>query len=275
MLAEVVVAKEAATLLRRNPAKYIRGVAGMYLMSFYGLELGNTFRSAYYFVRHIDDVLDGDRQITSGPLAYVQDLRLQVETGNFKNGLTIATLARNAVVNLEKRAKSGDNPRADFLDAIDAIIFDYLRSKDRRTLTGFELEQYYHSAFDPVVNLTLMIVNSSLRSKDIPAMSYGQGRIYSVRDLDQDWERGTINIPQEILTQAGLTTSSKIEEVKSSGQIQGWFIEVLSTTKPQLQALQEQLKASSEKTTIFVLGGLITPMLRFIDRFVENPYDGI
>lgn len=270
MLAEIVVAKEAATLLRRNPAKYIRGVAGMYLISFYGLELGNTFRSAYYFVRHIDDVLDGDRQITSDPLAYVQDLRLQVETGNFRNGLNIATLARNAVVNLERRAKSGDNPRADFLGAIDAIVFDHLRSKERRTLTEFELEQYYHSAFNPVVNLTLIGINSSIRSKDIPAMSYGQGRVYSVRDLDQDWERGTINIPQEILTQAGLTTSSKIEEVRSSRQIHRWFVEILSTTKPQLQILQEKLKTSSEKPTIFVLGGLITPMLRFIDRFVDE-----
>src|SRR3989344_5351580 len=110
---EFVAAKEAAILLKRDFNKYKRGVAGLYLLSTYGIETGSTFRSAYYFVRHVDDVLDGDRQVSSDPLAYVQDLRFQVETGNFASGPTIATLAKDAIGHLEKRKKCPDDPRLD------------------------------------------------------------------------------------------------------------------------------------------------------------------
>lgn len=267
MKAELIVAKEAAVLLRRDPVKYFRGVTGMYLMSIKGLEMGSTFRSAYYFVRHVDDVLDGDRQVSCDPLAYVQDLRHQVETGNYRNGMNIGILAQNAVVNLERRAKPGDNPRADFLDAIDEIIFDYHRSQERRLLTAKELEAYYRRAFSPVVNLTLIGINSSLRSKDVPVMTYGQGRVYSARDLNDDWPRGTLNVPGEVLEQANLTPNSTLETIATSAHVRRWFQTILSKTRPELKELQKQLMGSSEGLTSVICGGLISPILRFIDKY--------
>ncbi|MDP3758835.1 MAG: hypothetical protein Q8Q86_03880, partial [Candidatus Daviesbacteria bacterium] len=102
MKPEFVVVKEAIALLKRAPSKYVRNVVGMYLLSTKGSEMGSVFRSGYYFVRHVDDVLDGDRQVSSDPLDYVQDLRSQVETGCFKNGIGIATLAKHAVNHLER-----------------------------------------------------------------------------------------------------------------------------------------------------------------------------
>lgn len=270
MRPEFVVAKEAIALLRRDHSKYARNVVGMYLLSTKGRELGSTFRSGYYFVRHIDDVLDGDRQVSCDPLGYVQDLRSQVETGHFNNGLGIATLAKHAVDNLERQKKPGDNPRLEFLRAIDGIIFDYERSKERRVLTAEQLEDYYFRAFDPVVNLTLMILNSSLRSRNIPAMSYGQGRVFSVRDLGDDWVRGTINIPEDILKESALSTSSTVDEVENSTRVREWFHSVLATTKPDLIKLQEQLKTLQEPTTNFVLGGKISPVIKFIDQYKAN-----
>ncbi len=242
---EFVAAKEAAVLLKRDFNKYKRGVVGLYLLSVYGLETGSTFRSAYYFVRHIDDVLDGDRQISSDPLGYVQDLRLQVETGNYAPGLSVAILAKDAINHLERKRnrKLSDDPKLDFLCSIDGIIFDYERSKERRVLTREQLEDYYFRAFDPVVNLTLMILDSSLRSRDIPVMSYGQGRVYSVRDLENDWIRGTINIPESVLREAALTVDSTVKEVRGSANVQKWSGSVLNTTKPELVQLQEQLSA--------------------------------
>lgn len=264
---EIVAAKEAVVLLKRDFNKYKRNVVGLYLLSAYGLETGSTFRSAYYFVRHIDDVLDGDRYISSDPWGYVQDLRIQVETGNYAPGLSVATLAKDAISHLERQRKPSDDPRQDFLRSIDGIIFDYERSKERKVLTQDQLEDYYFRAFDPVVNLTLMILNSSLRSKDIPVMSYGQGRIYSVRDLGNDWVRGIINIPEDVLKRAVLTVGSTAEEVKSSVEIQRWFNLMLSVTKPELIELQKQLKANREGATNFIFGGLTKSILKFIDRY--------
>lgn len=272
MKPEIIVAKEAAILLKRNPSKYTRGIAGMYLLSARGIELGSTSRSSYYFVRHVDDVLDGDRQVSCDPLGYVQDLRSQVETGNFRNGMGIATLAKHAISNLERKKKPGDNPRLDFLRAIDGIIFDYERSRERKILTSSQLEDYYHLAFDPVIDLTLMILDSSLRSRDIPVMSYGQGRVYSVRDLRADWTKGVINIPRETLERAGLSAASDINDVESSIEVHWWFNTVLASTRPELIELQTRLKALSEGTTSFILGGLIGPMLRFINGYEKSFY---
>ncbi len=261
---EAIVAKEAAVLLTRDFAKYNRNVVGMYLLSAYGMELGSAFRSGYYFVRHIDDVLDGDRQISCDPLAYVQDLRFQVETGNYRNG-SIATLAEHAVSHLERKKGPGDDPRLDFLRSIDSIVFDYERARVRGVLTEAQLEDYYYRAFDPVVNLSLMGLTPCLRSRDITIMSYGSGRVYSVRDLSVDWTRGIINLPKEVLERAKLATSSTLEEIQTSVEVQGWFSSVLTATKSELFELQKQLKVTQNGVTNFILGGKIKPMLRFID----------
>lgn len=98
-------------------------------------------------------------------------------------------------------------------------------------------------------------------------MSYGQGRVFSVRDLKDDWVRGTINVPEDVLKEAALTTSSTVNEVRSSTRVQRWFHSVLIATRPELIQLQQQLRAVQEPTTNFVLGGKINPVIKFIDRY--------
>ncbi|HCB22527.1 hypothetical protein A3H81_01435 [Candidatus Daviesbacteria bacterium RIFCSPLOWO2_02_FULL_38_18] len=264
MKPEAMVAQEALVLLTRDFAKYHRNVVGMYLLSIYDMELGSAFRSGYYFVRHIDDVLDGDRQVSCDSLAYVQNLRSQVETGNYRNG-SIATLAEHAINLLERKKKPEDDPRLDFLRSIDSIVFDYERARIRRVLTKAQLEDYYYRAFDPVVNLSLIGLTPFLRSRDIPIMSYGSGRVYSVRDLSIDWIKGIINLPKEVLERARLTTSSTLEEIQNSAEVQDWFSSVLTATRSELFDLQRQLKATQNGVTNFILGGKIKLMLRFID----------
>ena len=69
MSVEYLVAKEAMKLLARDPSKYIRGVSGLYLLSSKGLELGRVARASYFFVRHVDDLLDGHSNSVEDPLA--------------------------------------------------------------------------------------------------------------------------------------------------------------------------------------------------------------
>ncbi|MFH0937389.1 MAG: hypothetical protein V1808_03780 [Candidatus Daviesbacteria bacterium] len=263
---EFVAAKEAVILLKRDFTKYKRGVAGMYLLSIYGWEMAKVFRSGYYFFRHLDDVLDGDRNVSCDPLAYVQDLRVQVETGTFKQGLDISVLAKHFIDHLEKVEKPGDDLRFDCLRGIDALIFDYERSRERRVLTAEQIEDYYFRAFDPVVNISLMALSPTLRSHDIPVMSYGEGRVYAARDLKDDWTRGILNIPREVLQRAALTGSSSFEEVRDSVEVRKWFYSELSATKPELIGLQKRLKYEGGVTN-FIFGGLIKPMLEFVDRY--------
>lgn len=270
MLHELVVAREAVQLVWRDPRKYGTVALGMYALSYYGVEMADTFRSAYYVVRGIDDVLDGDRKITGDPVAYAQDLKYQIESDRFNDSFGLSQLAKRAIRNLEKKSGPEDNPRKDFTNAIDEIVFDHQRAKERRVLTHEEIEAYYLRAFNPVINLMLLGIDSAWRSKDMPVMSYGQGRVYSADDLSVDWPRGVLNIPGEQLALAGLSADSPVDAVIKAPQVNNYFKRLLSQTKPELVTLQQRLKGSDEKLTSILCGGLIKPMIMSIDRYQQS-----
>ena len=145
------------------------------------------------------------------------------------------------------------------------IIFDHVRASERRVLSSEEIEKYYRDAFDPVINITLLAIDSNLRSRDIPSLSYGQGRVYSVRDFQEDWERGIINVPDEVISSAGLSPFSPFEEVSKNPGISDWFHQSLVKTKPDLLEAQLLLDRSGEKQTQAVCNSLVSPMLKYIE----------
>ncbi len=266
---EILIAKEATALIKRRPG-YSKMVLGLYLLSLFGLERGRVMRASYLPVRFVDDLLDGDVQGNDDPLTYAQELSHHIVT----NSLTATSIERQidySLQVLESKARFDDNPREDFVRAIDTIIFDHVRASERRILSAEEIEQYYRNAFDPVINITLLAIDSNLRSGDIPVLSYGQGRVYSVRDFEVDWKRGIINVPREIISSSGLSSSSSFEEVDGNLGITEWFHQSLAKTKPELLESQSLLKQSQEKQTQIVCNGLISPMLKFIQAH-QNSY---
>lgn len=262
---EAKVATEAGRLIMRDPGKYAGAVKGLYLLSFVSCDLGQAARSSYFFLRHIDDVLDGDRKDVENPFTYVQDIRDHIATGNATDQ-PIALLAYDALSRLEKKAKAEDDPKKDFLASMDGMLFDYERAQDRRVLTEEALQQYYKTTFFSVLNLMFIGLESKLRAEDVPALSYCQGKVYSIRDLEKDWKGGIINIPQEVLTAASLSSQNSYEEVQAAPQIQEWMTQELLQSKRQLILTQGVITATSEWTTQRLCDGLIDPMLHYIDK---------
>ncbi|MFH0943459.1 MAG: hypothetical protein V1810_04800 [Candidatus Beckwithbacteria bacterium] len=260
---EILTAKEAIDFVKRRPSA-IKMVTGQYLLSFFGFERSRVLRTAYNPVRFVDDLLDGDAQGIVDPLAYAQDLIHRIATNSLTNS-RIDRQLRYSLDVLESKAKPKDNPRRDFVKAIDAIIFDRERASQRRALPAEEIEQYYHNAFDPVMNITLLAIDSNLRSGDIPVLSFGQGRVYSVRDFEVDWRRGIINVPKEVISSVGLSSHSSLEDVRENTGIADWFHQSLASTKPDLLAGQLLLRQSGEKQTQVVCNSLISPMLKYIE----------
>lgn len=266
MNVELRTGLEAGKLLMRNPGKYANGVKGLYMLSFVDCELGQTARTSYFVLRHIDDLLDGEGENIADPLAYVREIQRQIQTGANGNH-PLGEIAQRAVSLLEKRARPNDNPRKDFSDAIDTIVFDFNRSQERRALTGQELEEYYWRTFFPVVNLMLIGLQSQYRAVDLPELIYPQGRVYTVRDLKEDWPKGTINIPTEVLGKTGLSPNSQLRDLQVSRDVNVWFDQELTRSREDLQTLQTRLADSPEWLTVRMCNGLINPMMRFIDQF--------
>ncbi|TSC87614.1 MAG: hypothetical protein G01um101416_429 [Microgenomates group bacterium Gr01-1014_16] len=233
-------------------------VVGLYALSLFGLEHSRVLRASYLPIRFVDDLLDGDAHGVPDPLAYAQELSQRIEHDNLTNS-RIDRQLRYALEVLEPRALPTDNPRGDFIKAIQAIIFDYERASVKRLLSAKEIEQYFRDSFDPVINITLLAISSKLRSHNLPVLSYGQGRVYSARDFETDWKRGIINVPEDIISSAGFFPDSPL--------IRTWFSQNLAKTKPDLIADQSVIRQSGERQTQIVCNALISPLLKFIEVY--------
>lgn len=264
MNAEILVAKQALELIRRNPSK-LPTVIGLYLVSLKDNEIGSVGRQTYFFMRHIDDILDGELKLPNVDLlSHVGSLRSQVESGIYDEKSQIAQLAKSALNGLDKKKRIGDDPKQDFLNEIDAMVFDYDRSKKRKVLTSEQLNNYYQQIFSPINNLMLIGLGSKLRAKDIPEMSSCQGRIYSIEHLQFDWNTGVINMPEEILNQTKLTSQSPYQEVIKSPFIKSWIKRELKECEPKLESLRTKFNDSSEKLTFSIYNRLINVMLKVV-----------
>lgn len=253
---EGIIATEALRFVRKDRTK-LKLALGLYALSASDPSLGKLARASYYFMRHLDDVLDGEREIDRHPLEYVQGIKRQIVNRQSGKYDRITALANFAIPLLEKKGDSNDHPRQEFTQAIDALIFDYHRRIERRSLTNGELSVYYHDVLDPGLNLMLIGFGSGLRAKDMNDFSPNLGRLYSVRDLDKDWTLGFINIPAEVLAQAELDSNSSLTEVKAHPTIGQWKQTEVADSSYNLNSLKHGIDFTHERLARFAIDGII------------------
>lgn len=268
---EALIAQETAGLLRRRPSK-LGHIFGLNLIACGDCELSRTGRATYFFMRYMDDLLDGDRTLSASdePLNHVAAIRSQIETGIYTGDPEIMKLAEYSLNALQRKAQSDDNPRQDCLDLIDIMLFDHQRRQERQTLTAEQLTDYYRKTFSPINNLLLIGLQSELRSHDIPEFSLCQGRVYSAKHLQSDWQAGIINIPAEVLHAASLTPNSAYEDVDQSFIVRSWIKGELQRSKTELSSVVQTRFPLSGKLTRIIYKVLAKPMLKFIDRYSSN-----
>ena len=71
-------AREALRLAKKDIPSHVTLVLGLYALSCKERELGQVARSSYFFMRRMDDILDGDLQINGEPLLLAQNVRNQI-----------------------------------------------------------------------------------------------------------------------------------------------------------------------------------------------------
>lgn len=272
---EITVASEALRILKFNPEKHWKRVLGLYLIGWIYIfkekkrsaSLGLLTRSTYLIFRHIDDVLDKDL-IVENPKEYVQKLRLIVSsrTQPFNK---VAKMLEFSLELLEKKAqsaKTGEDVQQLFINAIDAMLFDYERQENRTILSQDELHEYYYQTFTPVLNLMFLGFESKLRvSKEtiFSHLAYCQGRIYSIRDLEKDWNVGIINIPLEVLDAANITSTDSFANVVNNPKVKQWIKNEIKVNFQAVIELKQALELSGEKFTIQAVNfSLVDHMLK-------------
>ena len=129
------------------------------------------------------------------------------------------------------------DPRVHFSRLIDALMFDYERTRNRRVLTKEELDQHYRNTFFPLIDFMFESLDSELTAEDVPTLTYGQANWQSYKDINEDWSEGRINIPSEILKQANLNHNDPLEKVLKNYIIHDWFAETLKKTREDFKQL--------------------------------------
>lgn len=262
MKPELVTAAETYRFVKISPRKRIKRAFGLYALSTQGREIGRAVRRGYLFMRHIDDVVDGDRTDVNDPVSYVLDLKNQVQTGTFRRDTNISELAKQSLEFLDKVKRPADNPRQDFIDGIDAMLFDQMRANIRRALDRDELEKHLELTISPGLNILLTGISSSLRAPDISGFSRGLARVYSVRDLDEDWENGIINIPREVLEEAGINSHTPLDSVRKHQVIDSYLKSSLEKGKQELSQVKFDPRLRAEKLTFRIINGFIKSAMK-------------
>lgn len=154
---QATIVGETCQYLERDFGKYFPGAVGMWYVFGSDLKTGDAFRSTYYFFRHLDDVLDGDRPINTDPHTYAASIRSSLETRDFDHDeFPILRLAKKSVEHFDMIKRPGDDPQAEMLNLIDAMMIDRTRTLTRQTLSQEELIKYYRNQFHPIINLQLI-----------------------------------------------------------------------------------------------------------------------
>ncbi len=262
---ESICFKEAKELVKRDQ-KYWLLVAHLYAKSMLDPKTAKIMRAAYFFCRHIDDVLDGDRLITKDPKAYIEEIKDAMRRDNRVN--EIATLYRYVITELETRKRANDEPEQDFERVINAMVFDYERGQRTEFFSRDRIEQYYDDTFIPVLNISLMIAEASVRGEDIPEIAYSMGHLYSIRDMKKDLAAGIINIPYEEIEKAEFDTRRIIsrERIRKNLVLKQWM-------DNEVRVYGEEVKKWKEEAYKKVDGGtqrVCSPLLAGMETFCRN-----
>ena len=248
--------RESLRLIKRDSEKHTKKVIGLWMMPLL-IRGSGVGRDAYFFMRNIDDVIDGDLIIQQDPMSYVSDIRKDIVDGYQNPDYPVEQLAFRSIKILNQRKKENDNPKQEFLNGIDGMTADFRRVAVKGILTSNDLEKYYVKSFGPHFNIMSMSIRSNLREKDIETFIICQGLAYTIQDLSTDWQRGLINIPKEVISQSSLTSSSNVSEVQSNSIVREWLREESKEKSEKLNSfLAKTSELKNEKSASLILNSL-------------------
>lgn len=264
-----IITAEQLRVLGRDPGKYWAVISGFRIFRGFFKNRGLTLQAAYYSLRFIDDAIDGDMYATD-PKSFATDIREQIAEGTWNEEQPISRLIGYAIHGLQRLAPEED-VRGEFLRVIDAMVSDVDRSKEKKVLTEEELDQYYWDAFAPGFNLFLIAAGSKMRIEEIRELPYIMARLNSLRDLHEDWPRGTINIPAEVLAVANLDTRASVEDLRSNSEIRTWAKRQCETAKRTLNKISRDLKlADPGDIAGITIKTIMRKLKKFADEFLET-----
>jgi len=210
---QFIISKQRFLMKQRAPGKYDALTTFLHISS----NLFPHAEVAYHTGRGIDDVVDGDAPLPVGFhsihewLTYLEE---QTRSGgvHIQKAPTIEFLLKRTIERFEHSRITGIDIRHELLRFLASMKIECTRREECRALPQKELWELYLEEFGAPHSIMLAAFGSKTRDHDIPELSLFLGRSYNQKDLLGDLPRGIINIPQEILNEAELSTSDCVNQ---------------------------------------------------------------
>lgn len=202
----------------------------------------------------------GDEPLYSEPREYMTQLLTLVDGSGKVEAKFWDTRVHKLVEWILPRLRAdsslGDDGAKYYCDIVETMLFDYDRRQDRKSLTETELDGYYRKMLDGSIDVTLFAIDAMTRSGDLRDFGLAQGKLYTVRDLLNDWRLGIINIPVDVLNEAGVDSKATINEVQKSKRIGEWRDDQQSDATKLMQENIELIKGLGDTAAKIMLRGL-------------------
>ena len=119
---------------------------------------------------------------------------------------------------------------------------------ERRTMTSLALAEHHRRTFHLALDLALQLSGSRLRAADTPELIEALAWSSPVRDLDEDLEKGLINVPSEVIAEAGWTgREENLEPILDTPAVVDWLRREHRRGAASILALGERLPSIDDR----------------------------
>lgn len=168
----------------------------LYILSFKNFKLAQRMRHGFCALQLIDDYLDGDRPSEIEPALLIAELQQAIVTDQW-NSSDVQRLMQAFLSQV-----AGMPEEAEIRKHIDNVIHAMLRDRERvrnkEVLDAISLREQHHKTFTASLDIVLAVMQSQLRTKDLPEILDIFAWCSTVRDLDDDLSKGLVNIPRDV-----------------------------------------------------------------------------
>lgn len=265
---EMVCLREFWFFIRRH-IRYLFIFVAIYRYSLFRWHKTQIIRAGFCLAQHVDDVLDGDRNVEKRPGSYVQELIRQINTSDYDSSWPLAHLAEWVMTELNRYRTETDDPRSDLLKLFEVMLYDRQRIDKNLLLSGDELAEHHYKTFHFSLNIMLIMIQAELRAKDTIDLIGALSWCSPMRDLKEDLEKGLVNIPRPVLEESWKQGAKRLNyhSLIATLAIKKWIRSEYQRGKWYVDAFSEKLEGLKEKRGAEVLGLLWKAIKQHTEKF--------
>ena len=255
--------RELANRLQRAVAFetiFVRGIDGAirygpYFSTFwiYGLtdpERARIIKSGYFWLRHIDDIADGDKPVPTDYSSRKEYLEGRREIVNALASGSTAIGDKQDIMLLDyllTAKRLGFDLSGESLAILDTMIIDEERSRTGRILTQQELTEYYDKLDYACIDGALKVAGEGYTSKDLEDLSMAVRTRFNLHDLTRDLKAGIINVPREDIARYGIDLAmcarlQRVEQLFTYEPMRIWYEDQVAFGLDALQRAKDKLR---------------------------------